>query len=127
MFPLSLVETKSMMSQFGISSKRKLKYQLLAFTEHGIAMLSSVLRSPRAVQMNILIIRAFVKMRELIATHKELAVRVEKLERGHERTGDVIEILVEDIEKRSRDIDWIKNPPLPKKQWIGFVGRGSEE
>ena len=51
-----------------------------AFTEHGVAMHSSVLKSGRAVQMSILIIRAFVRMRELLASHKHLAGRVEKLE-----------------------------------------------
>jgi hypothetical protein len=127
MFQLSLPESNIMRSQFVTSSKRKVIYQLLAFTEHGVAMLSSVLRSPRAIQMNILIIRAFVRMRELIATHKELAVKVEKLERGHEQTNSVIEVLVEDIDKLSKDIHWIKNPPLPRKHRIGFVGKGSEE
>ena len=53
-----------------------------AFTELGVAMLSSVLNSERAVQMNILIMRAFVRMRELMTANKDLAVRIEKLERG---------------------------------------------
>ena len=86
-------------------------------------MLSSVLRSPRAIQMNITIMRAFVRMRELIATNGELAARVERLERGHRRTGDVIEVLIEDIEKLSKEIRWIKNPPAPRKHPIGFVVR----
>ena len=57
--------------------RRNLPY---AFTEHGVAMLSVVLASERAVKMSVLIIRAFVRMRELIANHKELAMRVEKIE-----------------------------------------------
>lgn len=103
------------------TAKMGLRRPPYVFTEHGIAMLSSVLRSPRAIQMNILIVRAFVRLREILATNKELAARVEKLERGHERTGSVIEILVEDIDRLSRDIHWIKNPPLKPKHRIGFV------
>jgi hypothetical protein len=59
-------------------------------------MLSSVLRSERAIQMNSAIMRAFVRLRELMAAHKDIAARVEKLERGQERTASVIEVLVED-------------------------------
>jgi hypothetical protein len=59
-----------------------------AFTEHGVAMLSSVLRSPCAVQMNILIIRAFVKIREMLATHKDLALKIEDLERTQTAHGE---------------------------------------
>jgi ORF6N domain len=62
--------------------RRHRKYAPYIFTEHGIAMLSSVLRSKRAVQMNILIVRAFIRLREMLINHKDLAVRVEKLVRG---------------------------------------------
>jgi len=72
-FPLSLQEFRNLKSQTGISSwggRRKLPW---AFTEQGIAMLSSVLRCARAVQVNIQIMRAFVKLRELMLTHRDLA------------------------------------------------------
>jgi hypothetical protein len=118
-------------SQIVILNKKRgtnLKYQPFAFTEHGIAMLSSVLRSPRAVQMNILIVRAFVRIRELIATHKEFAIRVEKLEKAHAQTGAVMEVLIEDIEKLGKDTHCIKNPPLPKKHRMGFyVEKGGKQ
>jgi hypothetical protein len=65
-------------------------------------MLSSVLKSGRAVQMSILIIRAFVKMRELLASHKNLAARVEKLEASQKRHASVINILAEEIEDLKR-------------------------
>jgi hypothetical protein len=78
------------------------------FTEHGVAMLSSVLKSDRAVQMSILIIRAFVKMRELLASHKSLAARVEKLEASQKRHASVINILAEAIEALTGC------PPYPK-------------
>lgn len=75
MFQLTREQFGNLRLQFASSSasyggRRYLPY---VFTEHGVAMLSSVLNSERAVQMNILIIRAFVKLRELLATHKELA------------------------------------------------------
>ena len=70
-----------------------------AFTEHGVAMLSAILRSDRAVAMSIAVIRAFVRLRELMAAHKDIAARVEKLERGQEQAASVIEILAQDIDR----------------------------
>jgi hypothetical protein len=61
-------------------------------------MLSSVLSSDRAVQMNILIIRAFVKLRELLATNKDLAARLDKVERAQEQHASVINILADEID-----------------------------
>jgi hypothetical protein len=77
-------------------------------------MLSSVLKSTRAVEMNIHIIRSFIRMRELLATHKDLAARVAKLETGQERQGMVLEILVEEIDALKLP------PPVPPKRKIGF-------
>ena len=82
MFQLTRDEFDSLRSQFVISKgKGGRRYRPYAFTEQGIAMLSSVLRSNRAVQVNIAIMRAFVKFREMIATHKELARKISKLEK----------------------------------------------
>ncbi len=89
------------------------KYAAYVFTEHGIAMLSSVLRSKRAVQMNIQIIRAFIRMREMLAEHKDLAERVDKLESAEKRHVSVIRMLADEIQD-------MKNPPLPAKGRIGF-------
>lgn len=94
MFRLSKEEFDNLRLQIGTSSsgyggRRYLPY---AFTEHGVAMLSSILNSSRAVQMNILIIRAFIKMKDLLATHKDLAARVEKLETNQRRHGSVIAV-----------------------------------
>lgn len=78
MFQLSTEEASALRSQFVTLAKdrgRYSKYRPYAFNEHGVAMLSSVLRSKRGVQMNILIIRAFVQIRELLASNKELADR----------------------------------------------------
>jgi hypothetical protein len=116
MFQLTADEAAALRSQFvtlETGRGRYSKYAPLAFTEHGVAMLSSVLNSQRAVQMNILIIRAFVKMRELLASHKDLASRVEKLEANQKRHASVINILADEI-------DQIKKLPEPSKRRIGF-------
>ena len=84
-----------------------------AFTEHGVAMLSAVLNNARAVQMSILIVRAFVKMRELLASHKDLAARVEKLESAQKKHGSIIAVLADEI-------DEMKRLPEPHKRRIGF-------
>ena len=91
-----------------------------AFTQEGVAMLSAVLRSPRAVQTSIAIIRAFIKLREIIAHHQDIAERIAKLERGHECTASVIEILVEDIDSLASEVKQRKALPEPKKRRIGF-------
>lgn len=85
-------------------------------------MLSSVLRSERAIQMNIAIMRAFVRLRELMAAHKDIAARVEKLERGQARAASVIEVLVEDIDRLGRKVGQIKStePPYARRR-IGYV------
>jgi len=120
MFRLTPEEAVLMRSQIVIASKRNIRYQPLAFTEHGVAMLSAVLRSKRAVQTSIAVVRAFVRMRELIAANKDFAVGIEKLERGHERTASVIEILVEDIDRLAREMKQMNAlPPAPKRR-IGF-------
>ena len=123
MFQLTREEADSLRCQFGSSKKGRggRRYAPYVFTEHGVAMLSSVLNSERAIQMNLLIIRAFVRMRELIATNKDIAARVEKLERGHERTASVIEVLVEDIDRLGRKAEQFKEPSPYSKRRIGYI------
>ena len=89
MFQLSWEEAEFLRSQFATlnkadkSSKRgkHIKYLPYAFTEQGVAMLSSVLNSERAIQVNIAIMRAFVRLKQVLATHKEIAEKLEKLEK----------------------------------------------
>jgi len=85
-----------------------------AFTEHGVAMLSSVLKSDRAVQMNILIIRAFVRLREYLATHKDLARELVDLKRTPREHGVHIQKIYTIIEKL------LEPPPESSKRRIGF-------
>lgn len=123
MFQLTQKELENWRSQFVISnpsSKMGLRRPPYAFTEHGVAMLSSVLKSNRAVQMNVLIIRAFVQMRELLATNKDLASRVEKVETTQIRHTSIISLLAEEIERLS------EAPPLPPRRRIGFTADDEE-
>jgi len=73
MFQLAAEEFENLRFQNETSSWGGRRYAPFAFTEHGVAMLSSVLKSKRAVQMNIVIVRAFMKLRQMLATHKDLA------------------------------------------------------
>jgi hypothetical protein len=104
------------------SAKMGLRRPPYAFTQEGIAMLSSILRSKRAIEMNVAIMRAFVRLRELMAAHKDIAARVEKLERGQERAASVIEVLVEDIDRLGRKIDKMRSSGSAYgRQRIGYV------
>ena len=85
-------------------------------------MLSSVLRNKRTIRMNIEIMRAFVRLQELMIVHKNITARVEKLERGQRRAVSVIEVLAEDIDRLGRQIEHIKSrdPPYGRNR-IGYV------
>ena len=91
MFELSEVEMKNLTSQIVMSSWGGTRHGTFAFTEQGIAMLSSVLKSKLAIQINISIMRAFVMMRQWSLTYHELAERLEELERSHGQRIDGIE------------------------------------
>ena len=109
MFQLTEQEYEGLRYHFGTSSSRGgRRYRPLAFTEQGVAMLSSVLRSPRAVEVNIAIMRAFVKLREMLASHKALARRLEEMESKYDtqfRTVfEAIRELMEPKEKPRRRI-----------------------
>ena len=128
MFQLTPEESEPLRFQFGMSKpagrggRRTLPY---AFTEHGVAMLSSVLKSRRAVQMNILIIRAFVKLRELVATHKELARQIGQIEAAQKQQASTQQQQASILVSVVRDIQRIKNPPLTRA--IGFVARSPKK
>ena len=112
MFQLSDQEFGVLRSQIvtskGRGGRRSAPY---AFTEQGVAMLSSVLRSKRAIQVNIQIMRAFVRLRRIIESHNELADRLIDLEQRHE---EKFQVVFEAIKKLMRE------EPLPKKRSIGF-------
>ena len=100
MFGLTDEEVESMVSQNAIPSKQVLGGSLpLAFTEHGILMLANVLRGGRAVQMSIRIIEVFVKMREMLLTHKDLLLKIEKIEQSMSSHDHQITVLFEHLKR----------------------------
>jgi phage regulator Rha-like protein len=100
MFVLSEDEYKSLRYHFGTLKRgAHTKYVPFAFTEQGVAMLSGILRSKRAVQVNIAIMRAFVRLREILATHKDLAHKLEELERRYESRDEQIRSIFEAIRR----------------------------
>ncbi len=115
MFQLTKKETQIWMSQIVISNREKmgLRKRSYAFTEQGVAMLSSVLHSKKAIQVNIAIMRVFVRLKEIISTHKELAHKLDELERKIEKHDGEIRTIFEAIRQ-------LMLPPEKPKRRIGF-------
>ena len=114
MFRLTKEEANDLVSQNVIPSKKHLGgYLPYAFTEQGVAMLSSVLRGQRAVQVNIAIMRAFVRLRQILSAHKELAHKLTELERKIEKHDVEIKTIFEAIRQ-------LMTPSEKPKKRIGF-------
>lgn len=111
MFQLTKKEFKILKSQFAASSWGGVRKMPYVFTEQGIAMLSSVLNSERAIQVNIQIMRTFTKLRDMIATHKDLKQKLKEMEQKYDKQFQVVFQALEQL---------LEEPePKPKKQ-IGF-------
>lgn len=114
MFQLTKEEMDNWKSQIVISNKEKmgLRKRPYAFTENGVAMLSSVLNSERAIQVNIQIMRTFTKIREMLATHKELRQKIEELEKKYDYqfkvVFDTIKQLLEPVQKSRKRIGFLR-------------------
>ena len=108
MFTLSTEEYESLRLQIATSNRGGRRYLPYTFTEYGIVMLSSVLKSKRAVQANIAVVNAFIKMREYLATHKQV---LDKLQKHDENFVIIFKVLKQLTETPKKEI--------PKKQ-IGF-------
>jgi hypothetical protein len=111
MFQLTNQEVANLKSQFVISSWGGRRAAPYAFTEQGVAMLSGVLNSKRAVQVNIAIMRAFVKLREMISSNKELAKKLLELEKKYDMQFKVVFDAIRELMKH----------PEPKEKKIGFI------
>jgi len=121
MFQLTLEEAKGWWTELrairlrsqNVTLKRgeHVKYRPFAFTEHGILMLSSVLRSERAIKVNIEIMRAFVRLRRILASHADLARKLDALEKKYDAQFQVV----------FEAIRQLMVPPEPKKRPIGFL------
>jgi phage regulator Rha-like protein len=96
MFQLTEKEVETMVSQNAIPSKQHLGGSLpYAFTEHGVLMLANVLKSERAMQVSIRIIEIFVKIREMLSTHKDILFQLEKIEKKLTQHDESIQIIFE--------------------------------
>ena len=115
MLKLSAAEASALRSQFVTSKGRGgRQYRPYAFTEQGVAMLSSVIHSERAIQVNIMIMRAFVRLRQMIASHKNLARRLAELEKKYDSQFKVVFDAIRQL----------MEPAKPKPRRIGFHAKG---
>jgi hypothetical protein len=116
MFQLNRQEMAIWKSQIVISNREKkgLRKPPLVFTEQGVAMLSSILKSERAIQVNIAIMRAFVKLREILSTHKDLARKLEELEKKYDKQFKVVFDAIREL---------MEPGPAPRRRRIGFTFR----
>jgi hypothetical protein len=112
MFVLTPEEAEALRPQTATSKKGRggRRYLPMVFTEQGVAMLSSVLRSPRAIQVNIGVMRAFVKLREMLASHQELARKLEEFEKRYDAQFRVVFDAIRDLLRA----------PEPPTRRIGF-------
>lgn len=121
MFQLNDSEVDFMVSQNAIPSRQHLGgFMPYAFTEHGVLMLANVLKSDRAIEVSIKIIEIFVRFRELLASNKDILVKLENLERKilkqderHKKHEDEIQLIFKALKK-------LLNPELPPRKRIGF-------
>ncbi|MFC1812118.1 ORF6N domain-containing protein [Thermodesulfobacteriota bacterium] len=113
MFELSKKEMEDWRCQFGTSNgdKMGLRYKPMAFTEHGVLMLSSVLRSKRAVQVNIQIMRAFTQLRKMLSTHEDLKRKIESMEKKYDQQFQIVFDAIK---------QFLETEQTPKKK-IGFT------
>jgi hypothetical protein len=112
MFELTSKEFEDLRYHFGTSNSRGgRRSRPLAFTEQGVAMLSSVLRSPRAVQVNIAIMRAFVKLREILGSNRDLARRLDEMESNYDAQFKAVFDAIRELMK----------PPEKPRRRIGFA------
>ncbi len=118
LFQLTADEHKNLKSRFVISSWGGARTAPYAFTEQGVAMLSSVLRSPRAVQVNIAIMRTFVRLREMLATNQKLRRKIEDMEKRYDAKLQIvfatIESMLEDEDSPKRGIGFHAPATKPK-------------
>lgn len=113
MFELRKAEFDNLRCHFGISNWGGIRYAPMAFTEQGVAMLSSVLNSKRAIEVNVLIMRAFVGLRQMAASNKDLFLKIEEMEKKYDHQFRVV----------FEAIKQLMAPPEPKKKEIGFHAR----
>jgi hypothetical protein len=123
MFQLTHDEVASLTSQFAISKTRRGGRRTLpyAFTEHGTVMAANILRSPKAIQMSVFVVRAFIRMRQIFITQKDLARKLEDLEKELTARLDVHETAINEMLRQIRRLLSPPSEPEPPKKRIGFL------
>ena len=111
MFELSKDELNDLRCQFGTSSWGGARYLPMVFTEQGVAMLSSVLNSERAIQVNVQIMRTFTKLRKVLSTHDELKEKIESMEKKYDGQFKIVFDAIRQL----------MAPDEPPKRKIGFT------
>lgn len=127
MFRLSRAEAEALnrsQSVTGSQKHRDPRFPPFAFTEHGAIMAATILNSPRAVEMSLYVVRAFVKLRELLASNQELARRLDELEARITRQFATHDQAITGILKTIREL---MSPPEPKRRGIGFTADFNEK
>ena len=121
MFRLTVKEWKNIRSQIvtaSLQSKRNIRATPFVFSEHGVTMLASVLRSKKAVNMNIAIVEAFIALKEFALTYKELAEKIRKVERKNSKQfSDVYKALKYLMDEKQNGDNW------KKRKQIGFISK----
>ena len=123
MFQLSPQEAERSRSQFAtlkIGRGQNIKYRPYAFSEHGAIQAANVLNSPRAIAMGVFVVRAFVRLRELLASNTALARKLDELERKYRHHDESITAILSAIRE-------LTNPPTPKRRGIGFTADLNEK
>lgn len=123
MFEMTKEEFEDWRSQFvtsNLSDKMGLRYAPFVFTEQGVAQLSSVLNSKRAISVNIQIIRLFTKMRKMLLTHKDLFLKMEKMEKQLTNQDDKIKLLFDCLKQ-------FINKEIRPREKIGFKFQGTDK
>lgn len=119
-FELTDEEFANLKSQFATSSWGGRRKRPIAFTEHGAIMAATVLNSPRAVEMTIYVVRAFVQLRDLLASNRQLSEKFAELERKVSSHDQAIVGILKAIRE-------LMHPPVPKKRPIGFTANLDEQ
>ncbi|MDA8304623.1 MAG: ORF6N domain-containing protein [Deltaproteobacteria bacterium] len=116
MFQLTKEEYDSLRSQIATLKQERgqhRKYLPYAFTEHGAIMAATILNSPKAIEMSVFVVRAFVKLREILSTNKELIHKLNELDKKYEKHDKDIKIIIETIRQ-------LMSPPEKPERKIGF-------
>lgn len=123
LFRLTPAETEALnrsQSVTGSQKHRDPRFPPFAFTEHGAIMAATILNSARAVEMSLYVVRAFVRLRELLASNTALARKLDELERKYQHHDEAITAILSAIRE-------LTNPPAPKRRSIGFTADLTEK